>query len=91
MQTIPAPPSPVVTEPDAARYIGMSAAFLRRARMTGRTKSSSEGPPFVRIPGGRGIRYRIVDLDAWLAANVYRAGSPAGPEIGPENPGPEAK
>lgn len=71
-------PSPaVLSERDAATYIGMSAAFLRRARMTGRTKSGSEGPAFVRIPGGRGIRYRIVDLDAWLAANVYRAGGVA--------------
>lgn len=70
------PPSTVVlAEADAATYIGMSAAFLRRARMVGRTKSGSTGPAFVRIPGGRGIRYRLADLDAWLANNVHGEGA----------------
>jgi hypothetical protein len=63
----------VLDERDAATYVGMSCAFLRRARMTGRTRSGSTGPDYVRIPGGRGIRYRVADLDAWLAANVHGA------------------
>jgi len=61
----------VLDEKDAATYIGMSPAFLRRARMVGRTKSGSTGPAFVRVPGGRAVRYRVADLDAWLASNVH--------------------
>ena len=67
----------VLDEKDAATYIGMSAAFLRRARMTGRTRSGSTGPNFVKVPGGRGIRYRIVDLDSWLASNLHGNGGGA--------------
>ena len=47
-------------ERDAARYIGMSVAFLRQARMRAR------GPAYFRI--GRSIRYRVSDLDVWLSA-----------------------
>jgi hypothetical protein len=54
-------PSTVVNERDAAPYIGMSVPFLRAARL-GRT----EGPAFIRI--GRAIRYRVQDLDAFIAA-----------------------
>lgn len=64
-------PSPVaLTEKEAAAYINMSPSFLCRARMTGRTKSGVTGPAFVRVPGGRAVRYRVVDLDAWLKANL---------------------
>lgn len=62
-------------EKEAAKYIAMSRSFLRRARMEGRTKSGSVGPAFVKVPGGRGIRYRVTDLDAWLAANVHGGGT----------------
>ena len=47
-------------DPEAARYIGMSTAFLRQARMR------AKGPAYFRI--GRSIRYRVSDLDRWLAA-----------------------
>lgn len=67
----------VLDEKGAATYIGMSPGFLRRARMTGRTKSGSTGPDFVRVPGGKAVRYRVVDLDAWLEANLHRAGGAA--------------
>jgi len=50
---------PLLHEADAARYIGMSIAFLRQARMRAR------GPAFFRI--GRSVRYRFADLDAWLS------------------------
>lgn len=54
------PPTPAATivERDAGRYIGLTPAFLRKARREGR------GPAYLRI--GRTIRYRIVDLDDWL-------------------------
>ena len=49
---------PPVTERAAARYIGMSLAFLRQARREG------HGPRHFRI--GRAVRYRLADLEAWL-------------------------
>lgn len=57
----------VLTERDAARYIGMSRDYLRAAR-AGR---GSEGPDYVRA-GSRAIRYRITALDAWLERNTVR-------------------
>jgi predicted DNA-binding transcriptional regulator AlpA len=50
-----------VMEPEAARYIALSCAYLRHARAHGR------GPAYIRI--GRAVRYRIADLDAYLAAH----------------------
>jgi predicted DNA-binding transcriptional regulator AlpA len=50
---------PLLHEADAARYIGMSVAFLRQARVRAR------GPAYFRI--GRSVRYRVSDLDAWLS------------------------
>ncbi len=61
----------VMDEKDAAYYIGMSPGFLRRCRMEGKSKSGTKGPVYVRVPGGRTIRYRIEDLDAWLTANRF--------------------
>ena len=60
----------VMNEKDAAYYVGLSVSFLRRARMTGRTKSGISGPAYVKVPGGRAVRYRLEDLDRWLAENV---------------------
>lgn len=47
-----------LVEQDAAAYIGMSTAYLRQGRMR------DYGPAFIRC--GRSVRYRRVDLDAWL-------------------------
>jgi hypothetical protein len=46
-------------EADSARYIGMSRAFLRAARL-----GRCDGPTYIRA--GRAVRYLIPDLDAWL-------------------------
>jgi hypothetical protein len=48
-------------EGDAARYIGLTASFLRAARV-----GRCDGPPYLRA--GRAIIYLRADLDAWLAA-----------------------
>ena len=53
--------APTIPEPDAARYIGLSRAYLRQARQRG------GGPAYVRI--GRAVRYRVNDLDAFLEAH----------------------
>jgi hypothetical protein len=51
-------PVKAVNEKDAAVYIGLTVAYLRKARWLGK------GPRFLRL--GRTIRYRIEDLDEWL-------------------------
>ncbi len=48
----------------AAKYLNLSPSTLAKARLTG------EGPQFLRLPGGRSIRYRKADLDAWAAAGA---------------------
>lgn len=57
-------PPVTLTEPDAARYIGMSEQFLRQDRMNGPRHNRTLGPPFIKI--GRSVRYLIDDLDSWL-------------------------
>ena len=52
-------------EEEAARYIGMSRAYLRQDRMIGTLRSRTPRPSYYQI--GRTIRYARHDLDAWLA------------------------
>ncbi|MCX6539157.1 MAG: hypothetical protein NT151_09535 [Acidobacteria bacterium] len=54
----------VLREPDAARYLGMSRAYLKKARIFGR------GPTFVRVR--RLIGYRVADLERWLDSHTVR-------------------
>ena len=53
--------APMLAERDAARFVGFTTATLKAWRQTGR------GPAFVRV--GRSVRYRVADLDAFLAAH----------------------
>ncbi len=48
----------------AAKYVGMSISFLRRARCEGAPGGRTPGPPYVKI--GRSVRYLVSDLDQWL-------------------------
>jgi excisionase family DNA binding protein len=50
-----------ISEPEAARYLALSRAYLRQARGHGR------GPAYFKI--GRTVRYRTDDLHAWLQAH----------------------
>ncbi|MDG4562963.1 MAG: helix-turn-helix domain-containing protein [Candidatus Competibacter sp.] len=61
------PKGRLLTDSEAAEYIGMSVSFLRQSRMEGRRDNRTAGPPFIRM--GRSIRYDPQDLDAWLASN----------------------
>ncbi len=54
----------LLTEKQAAPYIGMSRSFLRQSRMNGRRKNRTPGPPFLKI--GRKVLYLCEDLDTWL-------------------------
>lgn len=51
---------------DAARYLGVSEAWLARERWKG-----AGGPAYVKVGGasGRAIRYLRADLDAWISGN----------------------
>ena len=56
--------SHVLTDPEAAQYIGMSISFLRQSRMDGARLNRTQGPIYLKI--GRSVRYKKDDLDAWL-------------------------
>jgi hypothetical protein len=56
-------PKQLLTTKEAALYISLSAAFLERDRWAGATI------PFIRI-GNRAVRYRLSDLDAYIAQRV---------------------
>jgi predicted DNA-binding transcriptional regulator AlpA len=53
---------------EAARYLGMSEAFLERDRWAGARI------PFVRV-GSRAVRYRLCDLEKYVASQVRRSTS----------------
>lgn len=55
----------VLTEKEAAKYIGMSRSFLSQDRMNGYREGRTPGPDFIKL--GRAIRYHKTDLDQWLA------------------------
>jgi excisionase family DNA binding protein len=49
-----------LTTAQAASVLGFHASYLAKARLTG------SGPRYLKI-GGRSVRYRRSDIDAWLA------------------------
>ncbi len=57
------PPSAVLTTPQAAHHVGLAASTLEKARVYG------GGPPWVVLMKGA-IRYRVSDLDDWLAKGL---------------------
>lgn len=57
----------ILTESDAAKYIGMSRSYLNADRSNGLRKKRTKGPAFLKL--GRSIRYRKIDLDEWLRIN----------------------
>jgi excisionase family DNA binding protein len=62
IQGASAPFPEVMTDHQAADYLGLSVATLRAWRL------ARKGPPYVQL--GRAIRYRRSDLDAYLAART---------------------
>ncbi len=52
---------------EAAQYLGLKAATLNKWRVYG------EGPPFIKV--GRLVRYRRVDLDAYLSGRLVSSTS----------------
>lgn len=65
-------PNRLLTERDAAAYIGFSRAFLANARSYGDLPGRTAAPPFIKI--GRIIRYDLRDLDSWIEAHRKKNG-----------------
>ena len=61
----------LLTTPDAARYLGVSAKTLNNWRWIG----AGKGPTFVRL--GRAVRYDVRTLDAWIAGRTFDSTSAA--------------
>ncbi len=55
--------SPLYNTKQAANYLGVSAAFLERDRWAGARI------PFIKL-GTRSVRYRLADLEAFIAGQV---------------------
>jgi excisionase family DNA binding protein len=63
-KTILSPPTPaVLTTTEAAAYLSIQPTTLEQWRWNGKS------PRFVKI--GRSVRYRVADLDAFLAERVF--------------------
>jgi excisionase family DNA binding protein len=60
----------LLDERQAANYLTVSPGTLSVWRSTGRYNL-----PFVKV--GRRVRYRLADLDAWLAARLRESGATA--------------
>lgn len=62
----------LLNDVEAADYIGLSAAFLRKGRSVGVLGNQTPPPPHLKI--GRAVRYRLADLDRWLDARLVQRG-----------------
>jgi predicted DNA-binding transcriptional regulator AlpA len=62
-----------LSEAEAARYLGMSRAWLKKSR-TRRFCQTSDAPPYVRA-GARRIVYRREDLDSWQRQHLESVGA----------------
>jgi predicted DNA-binding transcriptional regulator AlpA len=58
---MPTPIDPLLDDRDLERLTGGKRSTWQKRRLTG------DGPPFIRI-GGRLVRYRRSEVEAWLAA-----------------------
>jgi predicted DNA-binding transcriptional regulator AlpA len=69
LPTIPPPADPLLPPVVAAQYLGMKEQTLAVWRMARRKRKSPPPPlPFIRL--GRQVRYRLSDLQAFLAAET---------------------
>ena len=59
-------------EAEAAQFIGMSAAWLKKSR-TKRFRGVIDAPPFIRA-GVKRVVYRIEDLEAWQERHLEHVG-----------------
>ena len=72
----------LLTTAEAAKYVGLSASYLNKTRVTGR------GPEFVKL--SRAVRYRPSALDCWVDERRYTSTSAVPPRVDDDdNRGPE--
>jgi predicted DNA-binding transcriptional regulator AlpA len=57
---------PLVDDVTVSTMTGISTSTLRKARMTGATKTGVTYPPFVKV--GRKVLYRTDDVRTWIDA-----------------------
>lgn len=67
-----------LTEAEAAQFIGMSAAWLKKSR-TRRFRSVIDAPPFIRA-GVKRVVYRLEDLEAWQERHLEHVGPHGSPQ-----------
>lgn len=80
----PRTPKTALTEAEAAHYIGMSAAWLKKSR-TKRFRDVIDAPPYVRA-GAKRVVYRIEDLDAWQERHLEHVGPGRESDMGEVTP-----
>jgi excisionase family DNA binding protein len=61
--------NPLLSQRDAARLLGLSVRTLERMRVSG------TGPRFLKL--GNAVRYRLQDIEAWLASRLVSSTSEA--------------
>jgi len=61
----------VLTEPEAAAFLGISAATLKKSRIEGPREGRICAPSHLKI--GRLVRYRLCDLSSWLESHIRSA------------------
>jgi predicted DNA-binding transcriptional regulator AlpA len=61
-------PTQILSTDEVAAFLGISRDALELRRRRG------SGPPFVRV-SPRMIRYRVEDVEAWLAARIEQPGA----------------
>ena len=66
----------LVTTKEAARFLGVSPAFLERDRWAGARNGQGASIPFVAV-GSRAIRYRPSDLEAFVEGRIRTSTSDA--------------
>lgn len=59
----------ILDTPEAASFVKLSAVTMERLRVKG------DGPPYCKL--GKAVRYRRIDLEAWLASRLIRSTSEA--------------
>lgn len=64
--------STALTEAEAAQFIGMSAAWLKKSR-TRRFRGVIDAPPFIRA-GVKRVVYRAEDLESWQERHLEHVG-----------------
>ena len=60
----------LLTEAEACRYLRCSRSYLSRSRAEFRQTGHTSGPPYVILPVDS-VRYRLSDLQQWIADCTY--------------------